>query len=96
MSVYENFNVNTVDLSYRGCFSDPADSRVFFQGASSDAMTAEVRGRVMKGVCSGFLLGHVDWRRFLFSCSCCCFELLLGVTVISFRCRCRVVIDLRP
>ncbi|CAM9382480.1 unnamed protein product, partial [Ectocarpus sp. 8 AP-2014] len=39
MSVYENDD--PVDLSYRGCYSDPADSRIFVEAGSSDGMTAE-------------------------------------------------------
>ncbi|CAN0056146.1 unnamed protein product [Ectocarpus sp. 6 AP-2014] len=39
MSVYEN--VDPVDPSYRGCYSDPADSRIFVEAGSSDGMTAE-------------------------------------------------------
>ncbi|CAM9844163.1 unnamed protein product [Ectocarpus fasciculatus] len=38
MSVYKN----DVDPSYRGCYSDPADSRVFVQDVSSDEMTNDL------------------------------------------------------
>ncbi|CAM9620770.1 unnamed protein product [Ectocarpus sp. 6 AP-2014] len=43
MSVYENAvdGGEIDDPSYLGCYSDPADSRVFVQDISSDAMTAE-------------------------------------------------------
>ncbi|CAB1103402.1 unnamed protein product [Ectocarpus sp. CCAP 1310/34] len=43
MSVYENAKID--DPSYLGCYSDPADSRMFVQDISSDAMTAEVSNR---------------------------------------------------
>ena len=50
MSVYQN-DVDDGDdgeidePSYLGCYSDPADNRVFVQDISSDAMTAEVSAR---------------------------------------------------
>lgn len=42
MSVYENDNVE-VDPSYRGCFADTADNRVFHQTTSDFDLTTEVR-----------------------------------------------------
>ncbi|CAM9843168.1 unnamed protein product [Ectocarpus sp. 12 AP-2014] len=55
MSVYENDvdggetddvdDGETEDPSYLGCYSDPADNRVFVQDISSAAMTAEVSNR---------------------------------------------------
>lgn len=55
MSVYENDNVE-VDPSYRGCFADTADNRVFHQTTSDFDLTTEVRsvgsvrGRVLSCV----------------------------------------------
>ncbi|CAM9620491.1 unnamed protein product [Ectocarpus sp. 6 AP-2014] len=54
MSVYENDvddgeTEETEDPSFLGCFSDPADSRVFVQDISSDAMTAEVCSEACAG-----------------------------------------------
>ncbi|CAM9145257.1 unnamed protein product [Ectocarpus sp. 12 AP-2014] len=44
MSIYENDadDGEIDDPSYLGCYSDPADSRVFVQGISSASMTAEI------------------------------------------------------
>ncbi|CAN0303355.1 unnamed protein product [Ectocarpus sp. 6 AP-2014] len=41
MNVYENPDADYV-RSYRGCYSDPPDNRVFVQSDSSDAMTSEL------------------------------------------------------
>ncbi|CAN0230057.1 unnamed protein product [Ectocarpus sp. 12 AP-2014] len=51
MSVYENDveDVEIDDPSYLGCYSDPADSRVFVQDISSDAMTAEICSEACAG-----------------------------------------------
>ncbi|CAM9715355.1 unnamed protein product [Ectocarpus sp. 12 AP-2014] len=51
MSVYENDvdDGETEDPSYLGCYSDPADSRVFVQDISSAAMTAEICSEACAG-----------------------------------------------
>lgn len=55
MSVFKNFDVDTAVESYHlGCFSDPADNRVFVQNESSDAMTAEVSGRAIEAWMTNF------------------------------------------
>lgn len=45
MIVYETENI--ILNTYRGCYSDPADNRVFVQDDSSDVMAAEVSGRAI-------------------------------------------------
>ncbi|CAN0158496.1 unnamed protein product, partial [Ectocarpus sp. 13 AM-2016] len=58
MTVYEN-----PESDYLGCYSDPADDRIFERMASSDDMTAEV------------CLGHCDAYRYYgtqYSTECWC------------------------
>lgn len=43
LSLYETADM--MPNTYRGCFSDPADNRVFVRDNSSDVMTAEVSRR---------------------------------------------------
>lgn len=44
-NIYENDVDTGDDPAYLGCYSDPADNRVFVQEASSDDMTSEVSER---------------------------------------------------
>lgn len=55
MSVYGN---DVVDPSYRGCYSDPGNNRVFVQDASSDEMTSDVSERASEACldCCAFSL----------------------------------------
>ncbi|CAN0420464.1 unnamed protein product, partial [Ectocarpus sp. 13 AM-2016] len=51
MNIYENDVEPDDEPAYLGCYSDPADNRVFVQEAASDDMSAEA---ICLGHCSAY------------------------------------------